>query len=233
METLIEKAEPMQSETIGKLALALSKAQGAFEGANKSADNPFFKSKYADLHECILAAREPLSQNELAVIQTTELSDNGLVVVTTLAHSSGEWIKGKISMKPKKDDDQGRGSSLTYARRYGYTAIVGLAQKDDDGNDSCKKPEQKPKQVKKPAPKQTPQTNKTSADWEITFESYFKNPRSRTVNGVKEWTEKNKSNLQRTLKGTEKTKFQGFLKDMELLYAEEAKENGSKLTVNV
>jgi len=137
METASQTIEPMQSSSIGKLALALSKAQGQMEGASKSADNPFFKSKYADLNECIQAARKPLADNELAVIQTTELSDSGIVIVTTLAHSSGEWIKAKISMKPKKDDDQGRGSSITYGRRYSFAAIVGLAQKEDDGNASC------------------------------------------------------------------------------------------------
>lgn len=134
MENLSVIVEPMQSEEIGKLAIALSKAQGEMSGANKSSDNPFFKSKYADLNTCIEAAREPLSKNELAVIQTTEPHDNGIMIVTTLAHSSGQWIKGKLLMNPKKDDDQGRGSSITYGRRYAFAAIVGLAQKDDDGN---------------------------------------------------------------------------------------------------
>lgn len=135
---LLKVYEPMQSESIGKLALALSKAQGQMNGVAKGQDNPFFKSKYADLNECIQAAREHLSKNELAVIQTTELSgDNNIVIVTILAHSSGEWIKSKLKMTPKKDDDQGRGSSITYGRRYSFAAIVGLAQKDDDGNASC------------------------------------------------------------------------------------------------
>lgn len=132
-------SENMQSETIGKLALALSKAQSEMNGVAKGADNPFFKSKYADLHSCISAAQGPLTNNELCVFQTTEPAENGLVVITTLAHSSGEWVRGRLLMKPKKDDDQGRGSSITYARRYAYAAIVGLAQKDDDGNGSCGK----------------------------------------------------------------------------------------------
>ncbi|HAS95478.1 TPA: hypothetical protein DCS99_03620 [Candidatus Wolfebacteria bacterium] len=125
-----------QSPAIGNLVLALSKAQSKFEGAAKSSDNPFFKSKYADLHECIAAAKPWLAENELAVIQTTDTDEKGIWVITTLGHSSGEWIRGRLLMKPKKDDDQGTGSSITYGRRYTFAAIVGLAQKDDDGNAS-------------------------------------------------------------------------------------------------
>jgi hypothetical protein len=133
-----------QTPTIGKLALALSKAQGLMEGAKKDSDNPFFHSKYADLHQCIEAAREALCTNELAVIQTTQDSEKGVTIITTLAHSSGEWIRGELTMKPKKDDDQGRGSSITYGRRYTFAAIVGLAQKDDDGQGSVKEDDKKP-----------------------------------------------------------------------------------------
>lgn len=126
-----------QSKTIGKLAGALAKAQMKMNGAIKGSNNPFFSSKYADLQACIEAAREPLGENELAVIQTTEPAEQSLDIITTLVHSSGEWIRGRIRMTPKKNDDQGRGSSITYGRRYAYCAIVGLAQKDDDGNGAC------------------------------------------------------------------------------------------------
>lgn len=131
--------ETVQSENIGALALALSKAQGELNGADKTSQNPFFKSNYADLYQCIEAAKEALRKNELCVIQTTRDSDKGVTIITTLAHSSGEWIRGFLTMNPKKDDDQSRGSSITYGRRYAFAAIVGLAQKDDDGNASSNK----------------------------------------------------------------------------------------------
>ena len=156
--------EQTQSESIGNLALALSKAQGELSGAKKDSDNPFFKSKYADLHQCIEAAREPLAKNELAVIQTTRDSDKGVTIITTLAHSSGEWIRGELTMKPKKDDDQSRGSSITYGRRYTQAAIIGLAQKDDDGNESVKKPGAK-QQPEKKCPANNGETVKRWADW--------------------------------------------------------------------
>ncbi len=133
-EEATQPFDPSMTEDIGKLALALSKAQGDITGALKDSTNPFFKSNYADLGNVLAACREPLSKNELAVIQTTEPHESGVVLITTLVHSSGQWIRGKLRMTPTKNDPQGIGSTLTYARRYSYAAIVGVAQVDDDGN---------------------------------------------------------------------------------------------------
>lgn len=127
-----DKSEPMMSAEIGELAKALSAAQGAITGAKKDADNPFFKSKYADLAACWEACRGPLSDHGLAVVQTPEHNLDGVTLVTLLMHSSGQWIKGRLTMIPGKNDPQGVGSCLTYARRYALAAIVGLAQVDDD-----------------------------------------------------------------------------------------------------
>jgi hypothetical protein len=122
----------MQSETIGALAAALSKAQADITGALKDSSNPFFKSKYADLASCWDSCRKQLAANGLSVIQTTRMTEHGLLLVTTLAHSSGEWIGGEMPVLTKDASPQGQGSGLTYARRYALAAIVGLAQIDDD-----------------------------------------------------------------------------------------------------
>lgn len=122
-----------QSESIAALAAALSKAQADITGALKDSSNPFFKSKYADLASCWDACRQQLAANNLAVIQTTEVTEAGTVLVTTLAHSSGEWMRGYLPVLTKDAGPQGQGSGLTYARRYALAAIVGLAQIDDDG----------------------------------------------------------------------------------------------------
>ncbi len=125
-----------QSAEIGELATALSKAQGQITGALKDSSNPFFKSKYADLASCWDACRKQLSENGLAVIQTTcfafQQGCNDPVLVTTLTHSSGQWIRGCLPIKAKDDGPQAQGSGITYARRYALAAIVGLAQIDDD-----------------------------------------------------------------------------------------------------
>lgn len=124
-----------QSSDIGKLAEALSKCQGDLKNAAKSTANPFYKSKYADLAECWDTIRPALSKHGLCVVQTHVGNDPNVVTLQTqLIHSSGQWIRGTLTMKPAKNDPQGIGSATTYARRYGLAAIVGLAQEDDDGN---------------------------------------------------------------------------------------------------
>jgi hypothetical protein len=122
----------MQSESIAALAAALSKAQADITGALKDSSNPFFKSKYADLASCWDACRKQLAANNLAVIQTTEVTESGTVLVTTIAHSSGEWMRGTLPVVTKDNGPQAQGSGITYARRYALAAIVGLAQIDDD-----------------------------------------------------------------------------------------------------
>jgi hypothetical protein len=108
--------------------------------AVKDADNPFFRSKYADLQSVVEATRPSLAENGLSVVQITE----GNVLWTMLLHTSGEWIKGSIELKPMRqvkdtgwvesNDPQSYGSCITYARRYAMAAITGCATEDDDGN---------------------------------------------------------------------------------------------------
>ena len=125
-----------QSETINELAAALSKAQGEMQAAIKDKINPFFKSSYADLGSVWDAARPVLSKYGLCIMQTTELlSDrNQIVMVTTLAHTSGQWVKSYLPLNPSKNDSQGVGAAITYLRRYSLSAIVGVVcDEDDDG----------------------------------------------------------------------------------------------------
>lgn len=126
----------MQSESIKELATALAKAQGQMKPATKSADNPYFKSKYADLPAVWEAARKALADNGLSVVQSTDCEGDAMYIVTMLCHSSGEWIKGRYPVKPIKADPQSVGSAITYARRYAFCAIVGVTaeDEDDDGN---------------------------------------------------------------------------------------------------
>lgn len=124
------------SEQINEIATALAKAQGEITGALKDSANPFFKSKYADLASCWDACRGPLSANGLAVVQIPGISEDAtrMVLETRLMHSSGQWISSLLPIHPKDESPQAMGSALTYARRYALTAMVGVAQVDDDGN---------------------------------------------------------------------------------------------------
>lgn len=125
-----------QSQEINELASALAKAQGEMQAAIKDCINPFYKSKYADLGSVWDAARPVLSKNGLCVMQTTEVSSiaGEVVMVTTLAHTSGQWVKSYMPLNPAKKDSQGMGAAMTYLRRYSLSALVGVVcDEDDDG----------------------------------------------------------------------------------------------------
>lgn len=123
------------SDSIKAIAPALLAAQKAIAFAKKDATNPHFKNKYADLPAVIEAIKPALNDAGISYIQTPAPSDDGkLHLTTTLLHESGEWIADTLVMPLPKQDPQGYGSAITYARRYALAAITGLYQDDDDGN---------------------------------------------------------------------------------------------------
>ena len=138
-----------QSESIAKLATALSIVQGKLTHAKKDSANPFFKSKYADLESVWDACRSLLAENGLAVMQFPgEFVDGTMSLNTVLTHSSGEYMSYLMSVPVTKPDAQGAGSALTYMRRYALAAVVGVVQADDDGNAaSSPKPVIKAKEI--------------------------------------------------------------------------------------
>lgn len=130
-------SEQYQSATIGKLAAALVKAQASMGVAIKDTKGQVGQNrnyKYADLASVINASRDALAANDLAVLQRAYPNDRGVCLQTTLVHSSGEWISdGGLTLPAPKNDPQGFGSAMTYARRYGLAALLGIVQDDDDG----------------------------------------------------------------------------------------------------
>ena len=123
-----------------QIATALVKAQKAFGPALKTATNPHFKSRYADLAACVEAVIGGLNDNGIALIQRNSLDDSGVTVETVFVHESGEMLEcGKLHVPAAKHDPQGYGSALTYARRYSLMAACGIAPEDDDGNASSRK----------------------------------------------------------------------------------------------
>uniref|UniRef100_A0A6M3LDD5 Putative Erf family protein n=1 Tax=viral metagenome TaxID=1070528 RepID=A0A6M3LDD5_9ZZZZ len=140
-----------KSDSISELAKALCIVQGKLEGAKKDSENPFFKSKYADLSSVWEACRKLLSANGLSVVQTNSPSgENTTIIDTTLLHNSGEWISGSLEVPLSKNDPQGLGSAMTYARRYGLSAIVGVCPEDDDAESATQRKQEPPKTEKKP-----------------------------------------------------------------------------------
>ena len=117
------------------IATALAKAQLQMGKALKTSTNPHFKSKYADLASVMDACMEALNSNGIAVIQPVETeTENGLSVTTVFIHGeSGESLHNHVPLVVSKNDMQGYGSAITYARRYGLMMMAGLAAEDDDG----------------------------------------------------------------------------------------------------
>jgi hypothetical protein len=142
-------------QTIGKaIASAFVKAQMAFGPALKTSQNPHFKSRYADLSACVEAVIEALNANGIALIQRTLPCESGVTVETVFLHTSGETMSsGPLHVPASKNDPQGYGSALTYARRYSLMAACGIAPEDDDGN-AASKPVTYSK-PSKPAPRMT------------------------------------------------------------------------------
>jgi len=134
----------IQSEQINELASALAKAQGEMKPAIKDAKNPFFKSNYADLSSVWNACQEPLSKNGLSIVQTMDVKEGQNILITTLAHGSGQWMRSFFPIITEKNNAQGIGSAITYMRRYALSAMVGVTcDEDDDGNEACRSQEKK------------------------------------------------------------------------------------------
>lgn len=130
-----------KSESIKHIAAAMNKAQSEMGGAHKGANNPFFKSKYADLGAVIEVVKAPFADNGLSYVQFPISDGDRVGVETILMHSSGEWLSGSFTVKASKQDAQGAGSVITYCKRYGLQAIAGIPSEDDDGNAVTKKKE--------------------------------------------------------------------------------------------
>ena len=132
------------SDTIIEIAKAMNAAQFAMKPAIKDSTNPHFKSKYSDLASVMESIREPLGKNGLSVWQDAILDDQGVSVTTRIVHQSGEWVEfGPLTIPLGKKDAHGIGSAVSYGKRYGLCAALGVVSDDDDGNaavDSVKKP---------------------------------------------------------------------------------------------
>lgn len=123
------------STTVGAIAKALAAAQREIGVAHKDATNPHFRSKYADLQAIDEACRPALSKHGIAIAQGTGYADGFVFVTTRLLHAdTGEWIESTLHIAPGKHDAQGVGSAITYARRFGLSALAAVpAGIDDDG----------------------------------------------------------------------------------------------------
>jgi hypothetical protein len=144
------------------LAKALVAAQKATESIKKAATNPAFRSKYADLAHVVEGVVPALNNAGVAVLQSPANDGELVSVTTTLLHESGASVTGVLHLRPTKNDPQGVGSAITYARRYALLAMTGAAPEDDDGNAASQGRNQDRPEPKRAEPK--PPTLKDRAD---------------------------------------------------------------------
>jgi hypothetical protein len=125
-----------KSESIKNISVALIKFQAEVQNPKNTADNPFYKSKYAPLNEILNDVRPLLSKHGLGVIQSPSGDGEKITIHTMLVHESGEWIEfDPLTLKAEKITPQGAGVAITYGRRYSFSSVTGIASEpDDDGN---------------------------------------------------------------------------------------------------
>jgi len=166
-----------QSEQIGELVTALAVSQTEFKPFQKDKENPYTHSKYADLADVIAATQPSLAKNGLVIVQIPiqNNSEQEAGVYTMLAHKSGQFISTELflpgTMKGKdgvtRFDAQSVGGAITYARRYTWQALVGVAaEEDDDGNTAAGRGEDRSSQSEQPRrsnPRPAPPVNQAAA----------------------------------------------------------------------
>ena len=181
----------LKSDATMELAKALKNVQVKLKPAKKDSENPYFKSSYADLNSVWEACRQLLGENGLSVTQTMDVGEgHSLIVETILLHESGEWITSRLPMVLAKNDPQGIGSAITYARRYGLSAIIGICSEEDDDAEGAtvRKPLAQPVKKTEPKPNElTPLKNMTKA--------YCKTLKW----GAKKWEDYLKNNIRKTM----------------------------------
>lgn len=139
---------------------ALVKAQTEMERARAASKNPHFKSNYADLSQVQDACLPALHSNGFAVIQPLGRDEHGDFVETVFLHESGWQTSGRAYLIIGKNDMQGYGSAVTYARRYGLASLAGITDEDDDGNAAARAA---PKPATAPPPKRAATSTADSA----------------------------------------------------------------------
>lgn len=127
-----------KSESIKNIATALVKFQTLVSKIKKGSNNPFFKSKYADLSDILDAIQQPLIESGLTVNQFPTGKNE---LTTMLIHAdSGEYMMTTYEMSPVKNDPQSVGSCITYQRRYAIGAVLSLNIDDDDDGNKASQP---------------------------------------------------------------------------------------------
>ncbi|WDP91069.1 MAG: ERF family protein [Desulfobacter sp.] len=137
------------SDKITDLAKAMIQVQQALAPALKDSINDFTNSSYASLKSVMEVCRAALFNHGIWMTQYPVSVDKGhLGLVTKIIHAaSGQWQSSLIEMPLPKNDPQGYGSAMTYARRYGLSALLGIITEDDDAESAMQRQENENHQI--------------------------------------------------------------------------------------
>ena len=140
-----------QSNEVNEIIKALNGVNAEISNPKNTAENPFFKSKYAPLGDILNMVRPILQKHGLVIIQNVCTDERFVSIETGLYHVSGQYIiSDKLQMSAEKATAQGQGSAITYGRRYQVSAFLNIASEDDDDanhvSDNKKEPKKEEKQ---------------------------------------------------------------------------------------
>jgi len=128
-----EDEMPIHSEELDQIAPALRAAQSEMKAAEKSASNPFHKSKYADGFEIWKTTNSVLAAHKLSISHPVAVINEKNYCITVLMHDSGQWMRSYDPIfKGAKDTVQEFGSGKTYAMRYGRVGLLSLPAAEKD-----------------------------------------------------------------------------------------------------
>lgn len=186
-----------QSEQIGDLVSALTKAQAVLSAPEKNREvevfskrtNSKYRFRYTTLDAIIEHVRKPLTANGLWFVQSLANNDGRYCLHTKLVHSSGQWIASETPILTETKDPQDFGAAITYMKRYSLAAILGVAA--DDDTDASPQKTQAAK-AEKPA-KQTPEQQ--AAAWVERQKNIIREFPNRVI--FADWKAQNKATLEK------------------------------------
>lgn len=104
--------------------------------------------RYAPLDSIILQVKKPLADNELSYSFDEKREDGKLIAICTITHSMGHSksasFEVEVGTEAYMTDTQKYGARMTFAKRYAFCNVLGIATGDEDTD---------AKEIKPPKPK--------------------------------------------------------------------------------
>lgn len=112
--------------------------------AGRTADTGKYSYDYADLGDIVRLTRPALAEHGIVALTPLGAHGDRLAVTVLLVHTSGETLELGPFPFPEGRDAQATGSMVTYMRRYGLLAALGMATGDDDDGHAASRPTPQP-----------------------------------------------------------------------------------------